>query len=63
MATDAGTIRMPVRDVVGRVTLHVKLVGMKTWAVRRWIGLQIIRAGVRVIGMRCKIETEGSDDG
>ena len=39
------------------VTLHVKLVGLKQWAVRIWLATALIRTAAWVLG--CSVNVEG----
>jgi hypothetical protein len=39
------------------VTLHVKLVGLKQWAVRVWLATALIRTAAWVLG--CSVNVEG----
>ena len=48
-------IRVSMSDVASGLTAQLKISGMRRWRVRLWIGEQLIRLGVRVMGMRCSM--------
>jgi hypothetical protein len=59
MAADA--IKIPMRQVMPKVTLHMVITGMVRARLRLWLGARIIRLGGYVIG--CSVEMVVKPDG
>lgn len=51
-----GTI--DVNDITKTVTAHISITGYKRYRVKLYIGAFLIRLGIWIIGMKCKIETK-----
>lgn len=54
MATMMHTIKAP--DIARKLTLNVRIVGMKAWGLRMRLGAKLIDLGARITG--CKVEIE-----
>lgn len=49
-------------DLLKSVTLTVKITGLRSFRVRVWLGVQLLKLAARIIGVG-KIEIEESHDG
>lgn len=47
-------VTLPISEAAKRTTFKVRLTGVRTFKLRFWIGMRLIKLGVRVIG--CGIE-------
>ena len=45
-----------VRKVVADMTMHIRVINPPDLRIRLWIGLQVMRIAVWIIGMRCELE-------
>jgi hypothetical protein len=58
MACDPPMPTLNVRAGLSKdVTLHVRLVGLKQWAVRIWLATSLIRTAAWVLGCSVSVET------
>ena len=57
-----GRVKLPMRDLTRQITVEVDLTGLRVFALRRWLGLVLIRWGVRVLGYGCRV-TGPEDEG
>lgn len=48
-------VSVPMSSVASGFTVQLTVSGIRTWRVRFWIGEQLIRLGVRVMGMHCSV--------
>ena len=49
-------ITIPINEITNDITVTVNLTGCKTWKLRRYIGVKLMKAGIVVLGMNAKIE-------
>lgn len=48
--------KVNVMDGMNQITLHVRLVGMKRFAVRLWVAKQLIRLAALVLGTGLEVD-------
>ena len=51
-----GTIEIPAGKIAGRLTLQIKITGMKRWRARLRLGCWLLRVAGAVIGTNVAIE-------
>lgn len=50
MAAAGGAKKIPMRELSKKLTLRVEITGLRGWAVRQWIAIQLCRLAARVMG-------------
>jgi len=50
-------VNVPISKLMSDVTMNVNLTGVRTWRVRVWLGIQLLKLAGRIIG--CGIHIEG----
>ena len=49
-------VNVPISSVTPNLTVHVRVTGVKTWRVRLWLAMRLIRLAARVAGVGLRIE-------
>ena len=47
---------VPASELASRITIRVKIAGLRAWKVRLWLGLKVIALGVWLTGCNAEID-------
>jgi hypothetical protein len=54
---DAGELKIPMSEVVSKITMTIFVTGQRTFALRFWLGIKLLKFAAFVIGMPIHLTT------
>jgi hypothetical protein len=58
MAINAGTLDLPINDMMKRVTLNVNVTGLQRFRIRMWLARRVLGLGAALLGCNVRINEE-----